>query len=400
MIEPAGPDFAFPRAYLRVGGSSLARHQLGLVLALGCERVVCIARGLGPELVELQHVAEDHGARFHVVSGARGLVGLITANDELIVLADGLLAEPDKTVEQIEQGQGQGVLVQPIELGQPAGFERIDLNHSAAGAMRLPGSLVERLAELPADCDTASSLQRIALQAGVPQRMLPSGLREGGAWRLLRDESEAQLAEGEWFRQHTGITPASTISEIGARVAVRSIGPALMHSGSGGNAVGVLALSVALLALGTGWFQLSATALFLCFGADLLRRAASLLLRIERRSLNLPRSFLPRQLLFGWGLDSVLVLVLTWSQPRPPDTGLLAHAFPAIMLVAMLRLIPQLVRTRWSHWLEDRGLFALLLGMVVVAAGGMPGGLIAALAVALALFGVAWPDRPSRLTRA
>lgn len=398
MIEPAGPDSALPRAFLRVGGISLARHQLGLVLALGCERIVCIARGLGPELVELQHVAEAHGARFHVVSGARGLVGLITANDELIVLADGLLAEPDKAVEQIEQGQG--VLVQPIELGQPDGFERIDLNHSAAGAMRLPGGLAERLAELPADCDTASSLQRIALQAGVAQRMLPSGLRESGAWRLLRDEGEAQLAEGDWFRQHTGITPASSISEIGARVAVRSVGPALMHSGSGGNAVGILALAVALLALGTGWFQLSAAALFLCAAADVLRRAASLLLRIERRSLNLSGSFLPRRLLFGWGLDVVLVLILTWSQARPPEASLLAHAFPAVMLVAMLRLIPQLIRTRWIQWLEDRGLFAVLLGMVIIVAGGMPGGLIAALAVALALVGVAWPDRPSRLTQA
>lgn len=398
MIEPAGPDSAVPRAFLRVGGISLARHQLGLVLALGCERIVCIARGLGPELVELQHVAEAHGARFHVVSGARGLVGLITANDELIVLADGLLAEPDKAIAQLEQGQG--VLVQPIELGQPDGFERIDLNHSAAGAMRLPGGLAERLAELPADCDTASSLQRIALQAGVAQRMLPSGLRESGAWRLLRDEGEAQLAEGDWFRQHTGITPASSISEIGARVAVRSVGPALMHSGSGGNAVGILALAVALLALGTGWFQLSAAALFLCAAADVLRRAASLLLRIERRSLNLSGSFLPRRLLFGWGLDVVLVLILTWSQARPPEASLLAHAFPAVMLVAMLRLIPQLIRTRWIHWLEDRGLFALLLGIVIIVAGGMPGGLIAALAVALAVVGVAWPDRPSRLTRA
>lgn len=398
MMEPAGPESAVPRAFLRVGGISLARHQLGLVLALGCERIVCIARGLGSELVELQHVAEDNGARFHVVSGPRGLVGLITANDELIVLADGLLAEPEKAVAQIEHGPG--VLVQPIELGQPAGFERIDLNHSAAGAMRLPGSLVERLAELPADCDTVSSLQRIAFQTGVAQRMLPSGLREGGAWRLLRDEGEAHLAEGEWFRQHTGITPASSISEVAARAAVRSIGPALMHSGSGGNAVGILALVAALLALGAGWFQFSATALFLCVVADVARRAASLLLRIERNSLNLRRSFLPRQLVFGWGLDIVLVLILSWSQPFAPDGGLFAHAFPAIMLVTMLRLIPQLLHTRWVHWLEDRGLFALVLGLVIIAAGGMPSSLVAALAVSLALIGAAWPDRPARLTRA
>ena len=398
MMEPAGPEPSLPRAFLRVGGNSLARHQLGLVLALGCERIVCIARGLQPQLVELQHVAERHGARFHIISGPRGLIGLIAANDELIVLADGLLAAPDGAVVQIEAGQG--VLVQPIELGQPAGFERIDLNHAAAGAMRLPGSLVERMAELPSDCDAVSALQRIALQAGLAQRLLPSGLRESGAWRLIRDESEAQLAEGEWFRQHTGITSASSASEIAARVAVRSIGPALMHSGSGGSAVGILALAAVLLALGAGWFQFSATALFLCVAADVLRRAARLLLGIERQSLNLARPGLPREAAFGWGLDIALVLILSWSQPLALGEGMFAHAFPAIMLIVMLRLIPQLVRARWAHWLEDRGLLALVLGFVVVAAAGMPNGLIAAVTIALAAIGVAWPERSSPLTRA
>jgi hypothetical protein len=70
------------------------------------------------------------------------------------------------------------------------------------------------------------------------------------------------------------------------------------------------------------------------------------------------------------------------------------------MLVMMLRLIPQLLQTRWAYWLEDRGVFAFALGLVVVAAGGMPNGLVGGLAVALALFGAAWRDRSSRLTRA
>lgn len=398
MMEPTGPEPAQPRAFLRVGGISLARHQLGLALALGCERIVCIARGLRPELVELQHAAEDHGARFHVVSGPRGLVGLVTANDELIVLADGLLAPAAEGIAQLEGGQG--VLVQPIELGQPAGFERIDLNHAAAGAMRLPGSLVERLAELPADCDAASSLQRIALQAGISQRMLPSALPESGAWRLIRDEGEAHLAEGEWFRQHTGVTGAVSPSEIGARVAVRSIGPALLHSGSGGNVVSGLALAAMLLALCIGWARFPAVALFLCAAADVLCRGASLLLRIERQSLNLPHSFIPRELVFGWILDIILVLILAWSQPLEPGEGVFAHIFPPIMLVALLRLIPRLIAKGWADWLDDRGLFALVLGIIVIAAGGMPEGLIAVLAVVLALLGLVWSERPSRLTRA
>lgn len=396
MMEPAGPELALPRAFLRVGGIALARHQLAIVLALGCERIVCVARGLQPSLVELQHVAEDHGARFHVVSGPRGLVGLITAHDELIVLADGLMVAPEAAASQLDAGQG--VLVQPIELGLPAGFERIDLNHTAAGAMRLPGALVERLAELPADCDVMSSLQRIALQAGVAQRELPSGLRESGAWRLIRDEGEAQRAEAELFREQTSLNGLTSASEFVARLAARAVGPALMHSGSGGNAVGALAAAVLLLAGGAGWFQSTVVALMLCTSADVLRRAAGLLLRIERQSLNLPRSLLPRELLFGWAMDVVLVFILSWSRSVEIGENAFTHVFPAIMLVAMLRLLPQVVGGRWTAWLEDRGLLCLILAFVVAASGGMPAGLVAALAVALAVLGAAWPDRPSRLT--
>lgn len=396
MMEQAGPDLALPRAFLRIGGIALARHQLAIVLALGCERIVCIARGIQPGLVELQHVAEDHGARFHVVSGPRGLVGLITANDELLVLADGLLIAPEAAVSQLDAGQG--VIVQPIELGQPAGFERIDLNHAAAGAMRVPGALVERLAELPADCDVMSSLQRIALQAGVAQRMLPSGLRETGAWRLIRDEGEAQGAEAELFREQTSLSGLTSASEFVARIAARAVGPALMHSGSGGNAVGALAAAILLLAGGAGWFQSTVLALMLCTAADVLRRAAGLLLRIERQSLNLPRSMLPRELLFGWAMDLILIFVLSWSRSAEIGENTFTHIFPAIMLIAMLRLLPQILGSRWSGWLEDRGLLCLILAFVVAASGGMPTGLIAAIAVALAVLGAAWPDRLSRLT--
>ena len=132
-----------PRARLRIGGATLARHQLGMALALGCERVICVAPVLDAHLVSLQHVAEARAARFHVVTGARGLISLVSAADEVIALADGLLAWPDMAIPLLDAGVG--VLVQPIEAGLAAGFERIDLNHASAGAMRVPGLLVERV---------------------------------------------------------------------------------------------------------------------------------------------------------------------------------------------------------------------------------------------------------------
>ena len=89
MMEPSAADSAIPRAFLHVGGLTLARQQLGLALALGCERIACVARGLTPEMLALQHAAEKAGAQFHVITGPRALSGLVTATDEVLALAEG-----------------------------------------------------------------------------------------------------------------------------------------------------------------------------------------------------------------------------------------------------------------------------------------------------------------------
>src|SRR5690349_6670669 len=118
MMEPAGVGQPLPRAFLRVGGATLARHQLGIALALECQRVICVAREISPELIALQHEAERAGVRLHVVPGARALAGLVTANDELIVFTEGLLAEPQEAIALLETGHA--VLVQPVESGLAA----------------------------------------------------------------------------------------------------------------------------------------------------------------------------------------------------------------------------------------------------------------------------------------
>lgn len=352
---------------------------------------------MDPEIVALQHAAEAGGARFHVVTGPRALIALVTANDEVIALADGLLVMPEAAIPQFEDSPG--VLVQPIEVGLPAGYERIDLNHAAAGAMRLPGRLVERLADLPPDFDAISALQRIALQAGVSQAMLPAALPQSGAWRLIRDEAEAHAAEAEWIRVQTSPPGAATITEMGIRLAVRSFGPALLHGGSGGNSVAIAAFVILLLAVAAGWFGFAATAFVLCGLAWALRRAAALLLNIEQQSLRVTATAASRAALFGWIVDAALVAVIAWNQTGAwAGPSLAARAFPAVMLIAMLRLTPRAIEAQWAHWLEDRAVLCLVLGIVAV--GGLPVGVVAGLAVVLALLGVAWPDRPAGLTRA
>lgn len=397
MLETAGPPPAALRAALRVGGIGLGRHQLTLALACKCERIVCLARALDPELVAMQHAAEEAGARFHVIPGARALVGLVTAGDEVFLVADGLLAAPERAAELLEQGPA--VLVQPIETGLPQGFERIDLNHAAAGAMRIPGRLVERLADLPADCDVASALQRIALQGGVSQTMLPATLRDEGAWRLVRNETDAQAAESEWIKAMTAPGKGETLTEIGIRRAVRAYGPALLHAGTGGKTVRLTAFVVLLLALTAGWFGLASFALIIAAVAWVLRCASALLLEIERQALRRARGAVSTEDAFGWAIDAVLVLIIAWNLTgMPPSSGTLMRAFPAVMLVALLRVLPRAIDAGWVRWFKDRGLIALALAGL--AFGGLRIEVIAGLAVGLAMLGAAWPLGPVRLTRA
>jgi hypothetical protein len=387
MTEHVAAGIALPRAFLRVGGMPVARHQLGLVLALGCERVVCIARGMEPELVAMQHVAEKAGAQFHVITGVRALAGLVTAVDELIVLSEGLLAMPGDAAALLEAGPG--VLVLPAETGIPAGFERIDLNHAGAGAMRIPARLAERLADLPPDCDAASSLLRIALQAGVPQRMVPQASRDSARWTLVRTEAEAHAVEVPWIKLHTASSGVMTPGSWVARFAVRAFGPALLHAGSNANSLAAAAAALILIGLGAGWFGYITFGLILAGIGWTMRQAAALLTRVERDSLQAAQSSWPREAAFGWVFDGLLVVLLGWAMATQPWQPMLERYFPALVLVGMIRLLARAIDSRWTVWLEDR----LLLTLVLAAASlsGVLGQGVYLLGAALALGGIALP---------
>jgi hypothetical protein len=394
MLEPASAASAQPRAFLRIGGMTVARQQLALVLAVGCERVVCIAQGLAPELIELQHVAEAAKVQFHVIAGPRPLAGLVTANDEVIALADGLFASAAEATALLDQGQG--VLVQAIEPGLAAGFERIDQSLAAAGAMRLPGRLVERIAELPADCDAASALQRIALQAGLRPRALPAFGQPGQFWTLVRSEDEAHAIEPLWIHQRTSDGAPLGPSRWLARAAVRGLGPALLHAGSSPLTVVIAAAAVALLALGAGWFAWAALGLGFCALGWVLRESAALLARIDSDA-GRPHRGLDSRTTYGWMIDGIIVALAGWGSNPGAWHGDYGRYFPALMLVALLRILPRSLGPRATAWLEDRALLALGLAAAILA--GLGSAAIHLGAVAAALAGILLPPLASRLTR-
>ena len=362
-MEPATADGAAPRGFLRVGGASVVRHQLALALAAGCEKIACHARGLGPELIALQREAERSGASFHLVAGPHGLSSLVTAADEVVVIGDGLLPTTGDALRLL--GSGAVVLVQPAESGIPAGFERIDLNHAAAGLMLVPGRLVDRLMELPADVDPGSALLRIALQAGVSQRPVPDEVRLGGRWILVRSEAGAHDAEDGWMVRHTADC-ARTPGALLARTLVRKFGSALLHGGRSGLIGTAIAGVLAILGLAFCWFGWAAPGFVLAGIAWVLQRATAALemLRREALALHAGNSWLDQVLAAAF--DVILIAMLVVTIPSLPGELLIQRTFAPIVLIGLLRLLAGTSQANWASWCKDRLVLCLLLAAMAI----------------------------------
>jgi hypothetical protein len=365
MTEPAGAGQPFPRAFLRVAGASVAQHQLGMALALDCQRVICMARGTSPELIALQHDAENAGLQFTIATGPGQLAGLVTAADELVVISEGLFAEPSQAVALLE-GRAPVVLVQPVEGALVAGFERIDINRASAGLMRVPGELVERLHELPADCDVLSALTRIALQIGIAMREVPAAARAGSGWRMIRSEAEAYALEDEWLRSRFGEGTCSSPGRAVARFGVLSFGSSLLHAGNASNVVSIAVLVSIAIAAGLGWFGLVWGGFVFVAVAWILVEASRLLRAAERQALGQPSPAIPRADALVWLVDAAFAAMILLDTPRFPGEPVLAWLCTPAILMMTLVLLPRVTGGRAVGWAGDRA----LLGLVLAVASG------------------------------
>lgn len=366
LIEAAGPDPGALRGYLPIGGRSILRHQIGFALSLGCKRIVVMAEGISGELVAFQHVVEAGGAQFHVVATARALVPLLQPEDDVFVLGDGLLAMPDALRELLETGPV--LLTLPVETALPLGFERIDINNAFAFAMRFPGRVAASLADLPPEWNAQSALLRLAIQARIGQRAVPSALLDDGRWMIVRSEEDAHLAERRWLRLHTDVagSGANAPGEMIAMAIVRRFGPAMLHAGTRPALVGLAAGLVGLLGGGLGWLGNIAAGFILLGLAWLVERVASLLGQVERDSL-LASGLARRSVAaFHFLIDAGFVVLATWRSALPDGPGVPwgLSAFAPFLLVCAARLLPlALPRNRWVHWLEDRLLMGVFLAL-------------------------------------
>ncbi len=215
------------RGMLRFAGRSLAAHQIGVALAMHCDRIVCLTQGIPPGHLELQQASEAGGAQFHLVGSVAQLSGLVRAADELFVFAEGVLLPKGAVLEALDARSG--VLAVAGDKGVSLGFERLDPHMAWAGVLRSTGSAVERLTKLPSDIEPIAALLRICLQSGARLVPLPDSLLDDGTLAIFETEAQVVRAQDGWLRRSIELrswaAPGLALADrIVARFAARLLG--------------------------------------------------------------------------------------------------------------------------------------------------------------------------------
>lgn len=343
------------KAQAGIAGRPLAHRQLAFALAAGAEQIVILGDGASREAIELRQAAERAGAKVLTITDCHGLLGVVRAADHLLVLAPGVLPEAPIVLEML--GKGSALLVLPASVGIPAGFERIDAERAWAGVLVIQGGLVERLTELPPECDPAPALLRIALQAQVAERRLPESVLADGSWTMIRTRDDIAYAELDWLKRNLPEPPRSRPAHWLAALALRLASPRLLEKTRAGTlisaAVGAL-LIAGLASSAAGW----AVAGFALIAIGTVgREFAGGLSRLAEAPFGRGRQPRLPEAAFGVLVDvalggaAILAIEQDWFH----------RLFPPLVLMALLRVLRPEERSGAAALIGDRLLLALAL---------------------------------------
>jgi hypothetical protein len=355
------------RAELVLAGQSILAWQVDLLAALGAERVICLCHAVEGEVLRLQHKVEASGATFHALTGFVGLAALVRAEDDLLILGDGVLPDPLLAQELVRPDDSwrRDIICLPADhamvSGAPDDFERIDAAHHWAGLLVMRGAPVQHLATFPDDADAVSLLLRLALQAHTPCQDLGPSQLEPGMWILadsaavLETHQRELLARAVLPRDFRAPLIALADIVVGA-LAPRGLlkGPAVA-----GSLTFVLALSGSLAAaLGAPAIGLACAAAA-AFSGTIAGGYAGLSRRLKRQS-----GPIPGEAAYRFAFDVLAALTLWFALAPLPEWTALAICGP--LLVGLARLAGQEdVKAPLSAFWRDR---ASLLGLLTIAA--------------------------------
>ena len=247
------------RAQLLLGGRSVLAWQVDLVRALGCERIICLCEAPGGEVLAQQRRVEAAGGEFHAIRSNLQLVSLLRADDELVLLLDGLIADGEMVKSfAISQTAPEGPLRKsiaaigadhPFAKTYPEDFERIDKDRHWGGFAAMRASQAQKLADMPPDSDAMSLLLRIALQARVECTQLEAGALDNVDWILATDKAALIRAETAMIEGSAPIPSWAGPGQAIAALIARKIAPRGLEKGCEISAVIAIVLALSGVAL-------------------------------------------------------------------------------------------------------------------------------------------------------
>lgn len=369
------------RADLALAGRSVLAWQVALLQSLGVERVLCLNDGTSSAaLLPMQHSIEASGGAFHVIKGFAALPALVRAEDDLVILTDGLVPNPE-VLRALLGGEGalqRLVAAIPADhalaADHPDDFERIDAARHWAGVLVMRGAAVQHLADFPEDADAISVLLRLALQAGTPCSDLAPRELVPESW-LLAESTDAVA-----LHQQSLIAGAAEAADLRAPMTALSarLVCALAPRGleRGGVVAGGLALALLLGGVMAAALGLPSGGIFL---AGLGAFAARISIDYNAMSARLQRQDYRGGSVMDTAVDVLAALALWFALAPWPEWQPLAVVGP--LVIGLARLATRGSDTALAALASDRG--SLLLALVVPAAFGLLPEVLACLALGL-----------------
>lgn len=356
VLEPSSDGS--PRAFLQLGGRRILEWQIDIALDNGCERIICLTERAWSQLEPIRERIERKGLEFREISGPMQLVGLISADQEILVIGDGVVIERGLANEAL--ASGRMVAAVPAENAVSAGFERIDGENAWGGLILARARVAERLAEMPADSDTISLLLRLALQAGTPLLALGDEVINDGELLLAQDIGSLQHREHALLDRSARSTSWLGPGRAIAQMVARRLAPQGLDRGPVMSAVAASVLLAGALALAL--YGTKAAALLALGIAGFSATLSNALMELRSRLLGL-RSGERFASIFIWMFDISIILVLAFPIVRGTA---LEQMFGPVVLIAALRIAEGVSRAALAPMWSDRILLSLVLMVATI----------------------------------
>ncbi len=362
-------------------GRSVLAWQVALARDLACERIICFCDAPGEEVFALQRQVEAAGGEFHAIRSNLQLVSLMRADDDLVMMLDGLL--PDRNAVLALAGSAErmrkGIATIPsshvLSEANSDDFERIDRDRNWAGFAVMRAGQVQKLADLPPDGDAMSMLLRLGLQAKVECRDLDSEALDGHRWLLAGSTETLAKREQALLTASAPMPPWTGPGRAIAAIFVKQIAPRWFDIGPEASAALTALLMIVGLALaGFGYGALGLGAA----GLGALTGAASVAWARLRERIWSTKSIpsLHRYVPLGVDIAAIISMIVAYGWSADPVTQL---ALP-ILALGLARLASRDCKDSPAAFWQDRALH--LTGFAIAAATGYLGEVLAVFALA------------------